>query len=67
MEQIKFTFLLITFSVYFPSWLQVIGYDIRFFYFVMSKIMKCLFNVCVVLYIWSEELREINEYHNVSV
>lgn len=67
MERIKFTFLLITFSVYFPSWLQVIGYDIRFFYFVMSKIMKCLFNVCVVLYIWSEELREINEYHNVSV
>lgn len=67
MERIKFTFLLITFSVYFPSWLQVIGYDIRFFYFVMSKIMKCLFNVCVVLYIWSEELREINEYHNVNV
>lgn len=29
--------------------------------------MKCLFNVYVILYIWSEELREINEYHNVSV
>lgn len=33
----------------------------------MSKIMKCLFNVYVILYIWIEELREINEYHNVSM
>lgn len=29
--------------------------------------MKCLFNVYVILYIRSEQLREINEYHNISV